>query len=137
MFMFTLDKVRQNYGYNRMYPWHRDTAFQTKRWVNSKELWRIEEMKLKKAGASISEIEVLNISKHGFWLLVHGREYFLPFELFPWFKDVSISLIFNVELPQPHHLYWPDLDVDLELESIESPEKYPLMDSHGLTDHSN
>ena len=94
-------------------------------------------MKSKLAGKNISEIEVLNISKHGFWLFVHGREYFLPFEHFPWFKDASILSILNVELPQPHHLYWPDLDVDLELESIESPEKYPLMDTHGLTSHSS
>jgi len=70
---------------------------------------------------------VLNISKHGLWLLVHQDEYFLPFESFPWFEDASVSSILNVELPQQHHLYWPDLDVDLELESIESPEEYPLM----------
>jgi uncharacterized protein DUF2442 len=31
------------------------------------------------------------------------------------------------ELPSPHHLYWPDLDVDLAVESIEHPEKYPLL----------
>lgn len=84
-------------------------------------------MRLKVAGESTSQVEVLNISKYGFWLLVHQNEYFLPFEAFPWFKDAKISSILNVELPQPHHLYWPDLDVDLELESIESPEKYPLV----------
>ena len=85
-------------------------------------------MKLKQSGEGISEIEVLNISKHGLWLLVHGREYFLSFEYFPWFENASISSVLNVELPQPHHLYWPNLDVDLEIESIESPEKYPLGD---------
>lgn len=94
-------------------------------------------MKSRLAGESISEIEALNISRHGFWLLVRGKEYFLPFEHFPWFKDASISSILNVELPRPHHLYWPDLDVDLELESIESPEKYPLMDTYGLKSHSS
>ncbi|MBU0566952.1 DUF2442 domain-containing protein [bacterium] len=84
-------------------------------------------MRLKIAGESTSQVEVLNISKHGLWLLVHQDEYFLPFESFPWFEDASVSSILNVELPQQHHLYWPDLDVDLELESIESPEEYPLM----------
>lgn len=84
-------------------------------------------MKSKLAGESTSEVEVSSISKHGFWLFLHGHEYFLPFEKFPWFKDASISSILKVELPQPHHLYWPDLDVDLELESIKSPEKYPLI----------
>lgn len=84
-------------------------------------------MKSKIAGKGISQVEVLNISKHGFWLMVHQNEYFLPFSTFPWFKDANISSILNVELPQPHHLYWPDLDVDLEIESIESPEEYPLV----------
>ncbi|MBT9141377.1 MAG: hypothetical protein DDT30_01969 [Dehalococcoidia bacterium] len=84
-------------------------------------------MKLKIAGESTSQVEVLNISKYGLWLLVHQNEYFLPFETFPWFKDANISSILNVKLPQPHHLYWPDLDVDLELDSVKSPEKYPLV----------
>ncbi len=84
-----------------------------------------------------SQLEVTNISSHGVWLFTQGEELFMSFEDFPWFKDASISYILNVELPQPHHLYWPDLDVDLELESIESPEKYPLMDTHGVTSHSH
>ena len=84
-------------------------------------------MKSKTAGEDISQVEVLNISRHGFWLFVRGHEYFLPFEDFPWFRDARISSILNVELLQPHHLYWPDLDVDLELESIRSPDDYPLV----------
>ncbi len=84
-------------------------------------------MKLKVSGKSTSHVEVLNISKHGFWLLVHQNEYFLPFSSFPWFKEANVSSILKVELPQPHHLYWPDLDVDLEIESIDSPEKYPFI----------
>lgn len=73
------------------------------------------------------DVEVTNISKHGFWLLIQGRELFLPFEQFPWFKDVPIGQLLNVELPHPHHVYWPDLDVDLAVESIEQPERYPLV----------
>jgi len=89
-------------------------------------------MKSQQSGASISAVEVLNISRRGFWLLVHEREYFLAFDQFPWFRQAKGSEILNVQLPQPHHLYWPDLDVDLELESLEAPEKYPLIDTHGL-----
>jgi len=84
-------------------------------------------MRSKIAGKSTSKVEVLNISNHGFWLFLKGREYFLSFEDFPWFKDAKLSSILNVKLLQPYHLYWPDLDVDLEIESIESPEKYPLI----------
>lgn len=70
---------------------------------------------------------VTHISRHGFWLLLDDRELFVPFEGFPWFKTASITAILNVERPQPHHLYWPDLDVDLMVESIEHPERYPLV----------
>jgi hypothetical protein len=33
----------------------------------------------------------------------------------------------HVELPQPHHLYWPELDVDLAVESIRNPGAFPLV----------
>jgi len=52
---------------------------------------------------------------------------FVPFKEFPWFKEASIAKITRVELPSPHHLYWPDLDIDLAVESLEHPERYPLV----------
>jgi hypothetical protein len=70
---------------------------------------------------------VTNVSAHGFWLFLGQRELFVAFEHFPWFRDASIGAIANVQLPSPHHLYWPDLDIDLAVESIEHPEKYPLV----------
>jgi hypothetical protein len=72
------------------------------------------------------EAEVTNTSRHGFWLFLSDREILLPFEDFPWFRDAPVSYILDVERPQPHHLYWPALDVDLALESVEHPERYPL-----------
>ena len=78
-------------------------------------------------GRNTSPAEVTNVSAHGFWLLVDARELFVPFQQFPWFRDASIRSITNVQLPSPHHLYWPDLDIDLAVESIEHPEKYPLV----------
>jgi Protein of unknown function (DUF2442) len=77
-------------------------------------------------GGATSAVEVSNISKHGFWMLVEGQEYFLPFEEFPWFKHATIEAILRLERPSPRHLRWPDLDVDLSLDSIEHPERYPL-----------
>ena len=72
-------------------------------------------MSSQRPGASTSAVEVTSISSHGFWVLVHGEELFLAFEEFPWFKDASISAVLNVERLQPQHLYWPDLDVDLQV----------------------
>ncbi len=84
-------------------------------------------MKSATRGRHTSAVEVTNVSKHGFWLLLDDREHFLAFEHFPWFRDVSIGQLCNVELPHPHHLYWPDLDVDLAVESIDHPERFPLV----------
>src|SRR5216684_2095444 len=84
-------------------------------------------MKSETLGKSTSEVEVTQISKHGIWLLLEEKEYFLSFDNFPWFKDASISLIQNVELLNEHHLFWPDLDVDLAVESIQHPERFPLI----------
>jgi hypothetical protein len=83
-------------------------------------------MKSAPPGNSTS-VEVTNISEHGFWLLLGERELFVPFESFPWFKDASVAELCNVERPQGHHLYWPGLDVDLSVASIEHPEEFPLI----------
>ena len=83
-------------------------------------------MKSRAHGTSTSDIEVTNITKHGFWLWLAGRELFLPFSEFPWFENAPVSRITNVEWPSPDHLYWPDLDVDLSVRSIEHPEEFPL-----------
>jgi hypothetical protein len=77
-------------------------------------------------GAATSELEITNISQHGFWLLLDGRELFLPFEQFPWFKQATVAAILQVDRPAPGHLHWPALDVDLAVDSIEHPERYPL-----------
>ena len=68
-------------------------------------------MKSAALGQSTSLAEVTNVSPHGFWLFVGERELFVPFNQFPWFREASVREIANVQLPSPHHLYWPgDLD---------------------------
>lgn len=84
-------------------------------------------MKSVKPGKRTSAVEVANISKHGFWLLIENKERFVPFKEFPWFQDAAIGELLNVELQSPRHLYWPDLDVDLAVESIDFPERFPLV----------
>jgi hypothetical protein len=84
-------------------------------------------MKFEIAGNDISRAEVLNISQHGFWLFVDGEEHFLSFEDFPWFRNAPVGYLFNVEFSHGRHLYWPELDVDLDLERIDHPERFPLV----------
>ncbi len=83
-------------------------------------------MKLLKNGKNILKPEITNISEHGFWVFFNDKEYFLAYEQYPWFKDANISSITNVKLIHNHHLYWPNLDVDLSTDILENPEKYPL-----------
>jgi len=71
--------------------------------------------------------EITNVSQHGFWIFLQGREYFLPFEKFPWFRRATIGELSNVKLLHRTHLYWPDLDIDLSLSIIEQPGKYKLI----------
>ena len=84
-------------------------------------------MKSATLGRNTSNVEVTNVSPHGFWLFVGEQELFVSFKDFPWFQDASIREIGRVELPSPHHLYWPDLDIDLAVESLIHPERYPLI----------
>jgi len=66
------------------------------------------------------------VSGHGVWLLIDGRELFLAYDDFPWFKDAAIGKILNVEMTAPGHIRWPELDIDVAIESIDHPEKFPL-----------
>ena len=84
-------------------------------------------MKSESLGRSTSEVEVTNISRHGLWILIGEEELFLPFDEFPWFKDAPLQAILNVQRESPEHLYWPDLDIDLTLNSIKHPDRYPLI----------
>ena len=84
-------------------------------------------MKSLKRGKNILKPEIVNVSEHGFWVLIEEKEYFLPFEKFPWFKKASIEQISNLELLHDNHLSWPMLDIDLSLNIIEHPENYQLV----------
>ena len=53
-------------------------------------------MKSTMPGINTSEIEVVQIDSHGFWLHIKGKEYFLPYDQFPWFKDAKQKDILNV-----------------------------------------
>jgi len=86
-------------------------------------------MKSELTGADTSKPEVLNVSPHGFWLLIAERELFLDFDRFPWFRRATLQQLFTIEFHHGEHLYWPLLDVDLDVDRIEHPDRYPLVAS--------
>ena len=83
------------------------------------------ERKSRKGGSLVSAC----VSTHGVWLLASAQELFMPYDEFPWFKDAPVRSIINVQEMSPGHFCWPDLDVDLSLESIIHPERFPLKSS--------
>ena len=78
-------------------------------------------------GTVTSVAEVTHVSKHGFWLLLDSEELLVPFEQFPWFKKATIEQLSEVLWPTPDHLYWPQLDADLSVQSIRDPSAFPLV----------
>jgi hypothetical protein len=62
---------------------------------------------------------------------VQGRELMLDHVRFPWFKDASLAEVSEIEFSVGHHLHWPKLDVDLHIDSIEHPERFPLLAKKG------
>ena len=73
------------------------------------------------------DVEVTNVSVHGFWILIDDAERFVAFTAFPWFAEASIREVTTVERPSANHLYGPELDVDLAVDSPDHPERYPLV----------
>jgi len=82
-------------------------------------------MKSSKHGKNIL-VSVENITPFGIWLFVKEKEYFLSYHDYPYFRDQTLKSIQSVQLLHGYHLYWPELDVDLEIDNLENPEKYPL-----------
>ncbi|MBI5500317.1 MAG: DUF2442 domain-containing protein [Deltaproteobacteria bacterium] len=77
--------------------------------------------------ATSADVEVAQVSPHGVWVWVRGLEFFLPCDSFPWFLGATIRQIHNVRLLHDRHLHWPELDVDLELDSLQHPDRCPLV----------
>src|SRR5258706_15344313 len=90
-------------------------------------------------GSTSSSAEVLGLSKHGFWLLLGDSEIFVPFSKFPWFKSAPVAHVLKVRRLSADHLRWPDLDIDLHVDSLRDPESYPLVARSaalGVSEHS-
>ena len=70
---------------------------------------------------------VLMINAQGIMLSVQGHDYFLSYNRIPWMQDAPIRSVLNVQMSGTEAIEWPDLDVDLEIDSLRHPERYPLV----------
>ena len=78
-------------------------------------------------GIVTSGAEVTHISAHGFWVLLGDEELPIPYTELPWFKKATVEQIFAVERPSDNDRYWPQLDIDLSVESLRNPSAFPLV----------
>jgi len=70
--------------------------------------------------------KVTNINSIGFYVLIDNKEYFIPFEEYPVFKNIPVHDIFEITLLSPEQLRWEKYDIDIELSALKSPEQFPL-----------
>ncbi len=84
-------------------------------------------MNLSLPGIAISQCEVTNISQFGFWVLIDDREYFVPFSDYPVFRSAAVAQIYGVERIAPDQIYWPVLDIDIDVRALAHPEAFPLV----------
>ncbi|MDR3267551.1 MAG: DUF2442 domain-containing protein [Tannerella sp.] len=80
---------------------------------------------LKKNGTD-TFVRVHAILPEGIMIEVREGAFFLPYTHYPWFGNASVSDIFNVEMCGTDGIRWDALDVDLAIDSLLHPERYPL-----------
>ena len=73
-----------------------------------------------------TDSQITSIEDDGFWLLVKDKEFFVPFDRYPDFQHATIQQIFNFE-DDGNEFYWSDLDIDIELDALRHPERFPLI----------
>ena len=71
---------------------------------------------------------IVAINSDGIVISINGQEdYFLSYNRVPWMKDATISEVLDVRMSGKNAIEWPKLDVDLEIDSLRHPERYPLL----------
>lgn len=78
---------------------------------------------------------VLMINSQGIMLSVLGNDYFISYNRLPWMKDAAVKDVLNVRMAGDDAIEWPNLDVDLEIDSLKHPERYPLVMKRSQIDY--
>ena len=91
------------------------------------KIYSNEEERMQKSNSASTLVCVLMINAQGIMLSVQGQDYFLSYNRIPWMQDAPIRSVLNVQMSGPDAIEWPNLDVDLEIDSLRHPELYPLV----------
>jgi hypothetical protein len=73
---------------------------------------------------SKTETRFLGTLPDGIAVLVNGKEYFLKYADFPWFEYCSAVELRDMTSDR-WGVYWNTLGIDLSIESLEEPERFP------------
>jgi hypothetical protein len=63
----------------------------------------------------------------GILISVYEKDYYVSFDRLPWFRDAKISDVINVSMLGEDAIRWDALDIDLEIDSLKFPERYPYV----------
>ena len=74
-----------------------------------------------------TSVSVLMINAQGIMLSVQGNDFFISYNRMPWLKEARVSDVLNVRMSGRSAIEWEALGVDLEIESLKHPERYPLI----------
>lgn len=87
------------------------------------------------ASSQNTSVNVLMINAQGIMLSVLGNDYFVSYNRMPWLRDARISDVLNVRMCGHSAIEWEALGVDLEIESLKHPERYPLVMKRNALDY--
>ncbi len=71
-------------------------------------------------------ISVENITPFAVWVFDGKKEYAIPFSEFPCLGKASVEQLMHPTLSHGFHLRWQELDVDIDLRSLDHLEDFPL-----------
>ena len=80
-----------------------------------------------KSNSQDTSVSVLMINDKGIMLSVKGNDYFISYNRMPWIKNASITDALNVQMSGRNAIEWPTLNIDLEIDSLKHPKRYPLI----------
>ena len=80
-----------------------------------------------KSNTNSTSVDVLMINEKGVMISVMGQDFFLSYNRVPWMRDATINEVLDVRMNGKNAIEWPKLEVDLEVESLRHPERYPLL----------
>lgn len=71
------------------------------------------------------KVAVTRVSSRGIWLKTPDRKFFLSYYDFPWFKNKPMQAVLHVKELTPGEFYWPEINVNLGVDTLRSPHRFP------------